>query len=157
MISVLAPLPGSGTSLPPPPLISSVLGHCPPSPYGFCHLLTSLIQTLLLTSASPFSLRCLLLLALGWKGGRSTEYNLPTHAAFRTPSCLSEALLLGLTAWLLLFHTFTLRESTHGRATRPSLCHPPAAWCWCPRSAGLPCRKGVLGTGPTSHSTVSSS
>lgn len=93
---------------PPSPPVWSVPGHFLLITYGICHLLASPIQTLLLRSVSPLSTSCL---ALGWKAGRSTEFSLPTHTAFPVACCLSEALLLALTPWLLLFCTFTSRKS----------------------------------------------
>lgn len=108
----LSSLPASLLSIhpwPSSPPISFVPCHFLPSTYSICHLLASPIQILLLRSVYPLSLSCLVSWALGWKERRSIEFNLTTHTAFLAACSLSEALLLGLAPWLLLFCTFTLR------------------------------------------------
>lgn len=103
----------------PPPLILSDPGHCPPCSYVFSQLVVCpcldpaahiWISILSQTSAA---------MAFGLEGGQRMEYNL-TQTDFPIHYCLSDALILGLIAWLLLFHTFTLRQTASmGKKSAP--------------------------------------
>lgn len=113
------------------------------------------VWTLLLRSASPFSLRHLLPWPLGWREDKEWSITYPQRLSFHYCSrfrCYSMAAAL---SHLHFEVESDVRVSTYGQETCPSLCRPLSAQL-CPRSAGLPCRKLMSGTGSTQpqHFTI---